>query len=82
MAQLTLVVFSQLEVVRYSGFCGFHNCGLCREVSHQGRNDRGSMPRAPKSCNKVFLSVQHHLLPKYLRFKYGGAKLVCALGAI
>jgi len=86
MAELTLVVFSQLEVVRHSGFFGFHSCALCREVSHQGRNDGGSMPHtlnhwgAPKSRNKVFFFNAMHLLPKCFRFKYGGAKLVSCPG--
>jgi len=89
MAQLTLVVFSQIgEVVRHSGLCEFHSSALCREVSHQGRNEGGSMPRAPnlleapKSRNNVagFLFNAIHLLPKYLRFKYGGGKFVSCPG--
>ena len=89
MAQLTLVVFSQLEeVVRHAGLYEFHNCALCREVSHQGRNKRASMPRAPnlwgarKSRNTVvnFFFNAIHLLPKYPRFKHGGAELVSCLG--
>jgi len=86
MTELTLVVFSQLKVVRHSGFFGFHSYALCREVSHQGGNDGGSMPHtpnhwgAPKSRNKVFFFNAIHLLPKYLRFKYGGAKLVSCPG--
>jgi len=89
MAQLTLVVFFKLgEVIQHLGLCEFDSCALCREVSHQGRNEEGSMPRtpnhwrAPKSRNNVvrFFFNAIHLLPKYLRFKYGGAKLVSCLG--
>jgi len=47
MAESKVVVFSQLGVARHSGLCEFHSCGLCREVSHQGRNEGGTMPRAP-----------------------------------
>jgi len=41
-----LVIFSQVEAVRYSGLFEFHSCALCREVSHQVRNDGDTMPRA------------------------------------
>jgi len=42
-----VVVSSQLELIRHSGLCEFHSCALCREVSHQGRNEGGTMPLAP-----------------------------------
>jgi len=81
-----VVVFSQLgEVVRHSGLCEFHSCTLCHEVSHQGRNKGGTMPRAPnhlggKVASLFFNAV--HLLPKHLRLKYGSPKLVPCHGRI
>jgi len=89
MAQLPFVVFSQLgEVVRHSGLYEFYSCALCREVSHQGRKKGASLRRTPnhwggpKSRNNVvnFFFNPIHLLPKYLRFKYGGAELVSCPG--
>jgi len=54
------------------------NCTLC-----QGRSEGGNA-RAPKSPNNTastfFNTVQ--LLPKDLRFEYGGAKLASCLGRI
>jgi len=67
-----VVVFSEVEVIRYSGLFEFHSCALCCKVSHQVRNEGGTMPRAPnhwgvpKSLNDVasyFFSAVH-LLPK------------------
>jgi len=79
--RINVVVFSQLgEVVRHSGLCEFHSCVLCREVSHQGRNEGAQCPGRritwgrPKAASLFCIAV--HLLPKYLRFKHGGAKLV------
>jgi len=67
-----VVVFSQWEVVRHSGHCKFHSCALCREVSHQGRNEQGTTPRTPnhlappKSRNNAasFFFSAGHLIPK------------------
>ena len=50
----------------------FHRCELCREVSHQGRNKRGTMPRTPnhlappKSRNNAasFFFSAGHSIPK------------------
>ena len=77
-------MFSQFEeVFRPSGLCEFHSCIICREVSHQwrseggtmrGRNHWGADAEKSQQCRKLFL--QCSLLPKYLKFKYGGAKLV------
>jgi len=62
-----VVVFSQFEeVLRPSGLCEFHSCTICREVSHQWRNEDGAMPgrringgrrRAP-AMSQVFSSMQ------------------------
>ena len=77
-----VVVFFQSEAVRHSGLCEFHSCALCREVSHKERKEGDKMPWAPnhwgvlKSRNNVagFFFNAVHLLPNYLRLKYGGAK--------
>jgi len=53
-----------------------------RDRVAQARNEglRGTIPRVPKSPNKVTSTFFNtvHLLPKDLRFEHGGAKLdVC-----
>ena len=53
-----VVVFSQVEAVRYSGLFEFHSCALCREVSHQVRNDGDTMPRAANHWGGAVKSQQ------------------------
>ena len=83
-----VVVFSQLgEVVRHSEHCEVHSHALCREVSHQEHN-RGHDALGAESLGSAkirnnvasFLFNARHLIPKQLRFKYGGAKLVSCPG--
>ena len=81
-----VAVVSQLgQVVWHSGLCKFHSCALCREVSHQGRNEDGKggtclgrrftrgRQKVPK-MSQVFLQYGA-ITPKRPRVEHGGAKL-------
>jgi len=77
------------EVVLHSGFCEFHSCALCCEVSHQGRHEGEQCPGrritggAPKSrkMSQVFSSIQHIYSQKTLGSNMGAPKLFLSRAA-